>query len=121
MYGRVARQGLHLVMLVLSVVTYVFQLVIGILLVISPRDHGQVYNLAHLETALFAVALSRAWALVQGRHLRPSSHPETSRPAPPDTSLSALSASRTSTDQQGGGSCYQPPAAAAAQLPSQAS
>jgi heme A synthase len=83
MHGRVARQELHLVMLVLSVVTYLFQLVIGILLVISPRDHGQVYNLAYLEIALFAVALSRAWALVQGRHLRPSSHPETSRPAPP--------------------------------------
>ena len=42
-----------------------------------------------LEIALFAVALSRAWALVQGKHLRPSSRPETSRPAPPDTSLAA--------------------------------
>jgi hypothetical protein len=26
--------------------SYLFQLVIGILLVLSPRDHGQVYNVA---------------------------------------------------------------------------
>lgn len=99
MHGQVARQELQLVMLALSLVAYLFQLVIGIFLVISQGDHALVYSVAYLEIALFAVALSRAWALVQGKHLRPSSRPETSRPAPPDTSLSAVSASRTSTGQ----------------------
>jgi len=95
MHGQVARQELHLVMLALSVVTYLFQLVLGILLVISPRNHSQVYNLAYLEVAVFAVALSRAWALVQGKHMRSARHPETSGQAPQDKSLSAVSASRT--------------------------
>jgi hypothetical protein len=81
LHGQVARQGLHLVMLALSLVTFLFQLVIGILLVLSPGDHGQVYSLAYLEIALFAVALSRAWGLVQGKHLRPPGPPKTSRPA----------------------------------------
>jgi heme A synthase len=83
MHGQVARQELQLVMLALSLVTYLFQLVIGVLLVISHGDHALVYSMAYLEIALFAVALSRAWALVQGKHLQPSSEPEPNRPANP--------------------------------------
>jgi hypothetical protein len=96
MHGQVARQELQLVMLVLSLVTYLFQLVIAILLVIGPGDHALVYSLAYLELALFAVALSRAWALVQGKHLRPSSEPETSRPADPVTRAADATLSRAS-------------------------
>jgi uncharacterized membrane protein len=70
MHGRMARQELRIAMLALSLVTYLFQLVIGILLVISPGDHTEVYSVAYLEIALFAVALGRAWGLVQGKHLR---------------------------------------------------
>jgi hypothetical protein len=99
LHEQVARQELQLVILMLSLVTYLFQLVIGILLVISPGDHGLVFSVAYLEIALFAVALGRAWALVQGKHLRSSSQPGTSRPAPPGTSLSEVSASRAGTDQ----------------------
>jgi heme A synthase len=73
MHGQVARQELRIAMLALSLVAYLFQLVIGILLVISPGHHTQVYSVAYLEIALFAVALSRAWGLVQGKHLRPPS------------------------------------------------
>jgi len=40
---------------------------------------------AYLEIALFAVALGRAWGLVQGKHLRPPGPPETSGPAEPVT------------------------------------
>ena len=72
MHGRMARQELRIAMLALSLVTYLFQLVIGILLVISPGDHTEVYSVAYLEIALFAVALGRAWGLVQGKHLRPA-------------------------------------------------
>jgi heme A synthase len=80
MHGRMARPELRIAMLALSLVTYLFQLVIGILLVISPGDHTEVYSMAYLEIALFAVALGRAWGLVQGKHLRPSRQPETGRP-----------------------------------------
>jgi heme A synthase len=80
MHGRMPRPELRIAMLALSLVTYLFQLVIGILLVISPGDHTEVYSMAYLEIALFAVALGRAWGLVQGKHLRPSRQPETGRP-----------------------------------------
>ena len=91
-----ARQELQLAMLALSLVTYLFQLIIGILLVMSQADHTLVYSLAYLEIALFAVALSRAWALVQGKHLRPSSEPETNRPADPVTRATDATLSRAS-------------------------
>ncbi|MDQ2816100.1 MAG: hypothetical protein M3Z75_30720 [Actinomycetota bacterium] len=81
LHGQVTRQELHLMMLVLSLLTFLFQLVIGILLVLSPGDQSPVYSLAYLEIALFAVALSRAWGLVQGKHLRPPRPSKTSRPA----------------------------------------
>jgi heme A synthase len=80
MHGRMPRPESRIAMLALSLVTYLFQLVIGILLVISPGDHTEVYSMAYLEIALFAVALGRAWGLVQGKHLRPSRQPETGRP-----------------------------------------
>jgi heme A synthase len=83
LHRQVARQELQIVMLALSLVTYGFQLVIGILLVISSGNHSLVYTVAYLQIALFAVALGRAWALVQGKHLRPSSPPGTSKPADP--------------------------------------
>jgi hypothetical protein len=53
-----------------SVGAYLYQLVVGIILIISPDDHGQVTTVAYLGIASFAVALSRAWSLVQGKHLR---------------------------------------------------
>jgi hypothetical protein len=71
MHGQMARPDLRIAMLALSLFTFLFQLVIGILLVISPGDHTEVYSVAYLEIALFAVALGRAWGLVQGKHLRP--------------------------------------------------
>ena len=96
MHGQVARQELQFAMLVLSLVTYLFQLIIGILLVISQADHALVYSLAYLEIALFAVALSRAWALVQGKHLRPPSEPETATAADPVTRATDATLSRAS-------------------------
>jgi hypothetical protein len=85
LHGQPGRGELHLMMLVLSLAAFVFQLVVGLLLVISPGDHALVYSVAYLEIALFAVALGRAWGLVQGKHLRPPNPPGTSRPADPAT------------------------------------
>lgn len=53
--------------LVLSLASYLTQLVVGVLLIITPHDHGLVYDVAHLLIASFAVALRRAWALLQGK------------------------------------------------------
>jgi hypothetical protein len=65
------RRELHLLLLILSIGTYVYQLVTSVLLLVNSADVGQVYTLCYLVVASFAVALSRAWALLQGRHLRP--------------------------------------------------
>jgi hypothetical protein len=67
----VPRQEIQIVLLFLGVGTYVYQLIAGVLLLASPKDRTQVFSMAYLAIASFAVALSRAWSLVQGRHLRP--------------------------------------------------
>ncbi len=41
----------------------------GVILVVTPHDRGEVFSMCYLVIASFAVALSRAWSLVQGRHL----------------------------------------------------
>jgi len=74
LHRQVARQELHIVLLVLSTGSYLFQLAVGVNLILTPDDRGRVFSMCYLVIASFAVALSRAWALVQGRHL-------TARPA----------------------------------------
>ena len=71
LHRRVPRQEIQVVLLFLGVGTYLYQLIVGALLLASPKDRGQVFSMAYLAIASFAVALSRAWSLVQGRHLRP--------------------------------------------------
>jgi hypothetical protein len=66
----VPRQDIQALLLGLGVGTYLYQLIVGVLLVSSPKDRGQVFSMAYLAIASFAVALSRAWSLVQGKHLR---------------------------------------------------
>jgi hypothetical protein len=68
-HRRVPRQEIQVVLLFLGVGTYVYQLIAGVLLLASPKDRTQVFSMAYLAIASFAVALSRAWSLVQGRHL----------------------------------------------------
>jgi hypothetical protein len=45
------------------------QLGVGLASIISSRTEGYVEALAYLLIASFAVALPRAWSLLQGRHL----------------------------------------------------
>jgi hypothetical protein len=70
LHRQVARQQIQLVLMVLGVGTYVYQFVVGVMLVVNPHDSGQVFTMAYLVIASFAVALSRAWGLLEGRHLR---------------------------------------------------
>ncbi len=57
-------------LLLLSVATYIYQGAVGVILIISPHDGTQVLTVAYLLIASFAVALSRAWVLMQGRTTR---------------------------------------------------
>jgi hypothetical protein len=69
LHRQVARQELHLVLLILSLIAYLYQLVVGVNLILLPHDSGEVVAMCFLVIASFAFALSRAWSLVQGRHL----------------------------------------------------
>ena len=77
LHQEVARQELYLVMMVLSVGTFLTELVVGILLEIHQHDTGLVQFVAFVQIALFSVALGRAWTLVQGKHLAAAAEPAT--------------------------------------------
>jgi hypothetical protein len=55
--------------LTLAMVAYLGQLGVGVASIFSPETSGYVDALAYLLIASFAVALRRAWSLLQGRHL----------------------------------------------------
>jgi hypothetical protein len=71
LHRQVGGKELHLVLLLLSVGAYLYQFVVGIILTITPADSNQVFTVAYLMIASFGVALTRAWALMQGRSTRP--------------------------------------------------
>jgi hypothetical protein len=69
LHWRIGRRDLHVVLLMLSLGGYLWQLVAGVLLAVRPHDSYFLYTVAYLLVGSFAVALVRAWALVQGRHI----------------------------------------------------
>jgi hypothetical protein len=64
-----ARQDLHLMLILVSAGTYIYQLVTGVLLLAFPHSEGEILTICYLIIASFAVALTRAWALLRGEHL----------------------------------------------------
>ncbi|MGO9557523.1 MAG: hypothetical protein ACLPQS_14025 [Acidimicrobiales bacterium] len=70
LHRRLPRSELHLTLLALSVVAFVAQLAAGTILLLRPHDRSLVGSLAALSIASLSVSLARAWALMQGRHLR---------------------------------------------------
>jgi hypothetical protein len=71
LHRQLSRRDLQLWLLVVSMATYLYQLILGIALLVR-SGYGQDFNVAYLQIAFFAIALSRAWRLVQGKHLEPS-------------------------------------------------
>src|SRR5215469_4222128 len=55
LHRQVPRQEIQAVLLVLGVGTYVYQLVAGVLLVINPKDRGQIFAIAYVGIASLAV------------------------------------------------------------------
>jgi hypothetical protein len=72
--GRLNRHGkrdvTQLLLLVLSIVVFLGQAADGAFLLARPHDNNLVYNLAYLVVSTLGVALARAWALLQGKHIR---------------------------------------------------
>ena len=52
------------VVFVITLLAYLAQLYYGIVLIISPRDSGNVKSLAYILFAAMVVSLSRAWSLL---------------------------------------------------------
>ena len=75
LHWRIGRRDLHLVSLILSSCTYLGQLVVGVLLIALSHDSSLVYTVAYLLISSFSLALIRAWALLQGRHISPAKPP----------------------------------------------
>jgi hypothetical protein len=87
-HHELSRHEAAVLQLVLAVLAYVTQLGLGIALTIHQQDDSLVYAVAYVLIGSFAVALRRAWSLMQGSHLpadqasRPSGQ-EPSRPSGP--------------------------------------
>jgi hypothetical protein len=72
LHSELSRQEFYLVMMVLSLLTYLAELVIGILVETHQHSTDLISDVAFVQIALFSVALSRAWTLIQGKHMAPA-------------------------------------------------
>jgi hypothetical protein len=68
-HHRLSRHQAAVLQMVLAVVAYLTQLGLGIALAIHPHDDKLVYDVAYVLIGSFAVALRRAWSLMQGTHV----------------------------------------------------
>ncbi|MGC1183742.1 MAG: hypothetical protein WBA31_01140 [Candidatus Dormiibacterota bacterium] len=80
LHRHLSRSEAHPVLLLLSLAAFGTQLVEGVLLTLNGRSSAVLDAMAYLVVASFAVALSRAWALMQGRHVQEAA----ALPSPPD-------------------------------------
>lgn len=67
----VDRSEMHRLLVPLGAAPSLGQLSVGIALAIWPGQTGLADALAYLIIFSFAMALARAWSLVQGRHVKP--------------------------------------------------
>ncbi len=82
LHGKIARSRTQLAYLLLSTSAFSFQIVEGVYLIVQPRGNSGVENLAYVMIGSMAIALGRAWALLQGKHLEPQQGAATSAASP---------------------------------------
>ena len=69
LHHQLSRHEAAVLQIVLALLAYLTQLGLGIALIIDQHDAGFVYAVAYVLVGSFAVALRRAWSLLQGRHI----------------------------------------------------
>lgn len=69
LHRRLSRLESHLLMLAASVLSFVVEFSVGIALAVRPHNTQVLIALAYLVVVSLVVALIRAWALLQGRHV----------------------------------------------------
>jgi hypothetical protein len=67
--GKMSHSHSQQAYLLLSVTAFTFQLVEGVYLVVQPRGNSGVESLSYFMIGSMAIALGRAWALLQGKHI----------------------------------------------------
>ena len=60
-------QGRHLVLAVFLLAVFVTELIVGIVLLKTPRDTGSLQSLGYILIASLFIGIARAWELVGGR------------------------------------------------------
>jgi hypothetical protein len=75
LHGKIARSRTQLAYLLLSTSAFSFQIVEGVYLIVQPRGNSGVENLAYIMIGSMAIALGRAWALLQGKHMEDPKKP----------------------------------------------
>jgi hypothetical protein len=69
LHHELARHETAVLQIGLALLAYLIQLGVGIDLAIHPHDDSLVYDVAYVLVGSFAVALRRAWSLMQGKHI----------------------------------------------------
>lgn len=82
LHGKIARSRSQLAYLLLSTSAFTFQIVEGVYLIAQPRGNSGVENLSYVMIGSMAIALGRAWALLQGKHMEPPQGATTSAASP---------------------------------------
>jgi hypothetical protein len=105
LHREVAKQELQVFMLVASMVIYLFQLGVGLSSIIDPKNTTLVYFAAYIIIGQISVALGRAWALMEGRHLLAAPRKERTehRPARPGPSPAWPGSDTVGSDTVGSG------------------
>jgi hypothetical protein len=70
LHRRLSRTEAHPVLLAMSLATFGGEVVVGVLLAVNPHRRAELEALTYLVVASISVPLTRAWALIQGRHIR---------------------------------------------------
>jgi hypothetical protein len=61
--------GRNLIVLAITLLTYVAQFGLGVLLLVDPHESDQLINLSIIVFVTLIVSLQRAWSLLKGKHL----------------------------------------------------
>jgi hypothetical protein len=69
LHGKISRSRSQLAYLFLSTGAFTFQFVQGVYLIVQPSGNSGVENLSYIMIGSMAIALGRAWALLQGKHI----------------------------------------------------
>jgi hypothetical protein len=76
LHGNISHSHTQLAYVLLSLSAFSFEAGEGIYLIVQPRGNSGVENLSYYMIGALAIALGRAWALLQGKHIDEPDKPQ---------------------------------------------